>query len=307
MEQKRYHIIIASVVFAVLMWISVNLGYEYTIVRQIPIALENMKEGKALLYPIPKKVTVRFKGYGWQLAALYLAPDVRYYIDISTLSTEPFTITSRDLPEHVRFPIAIQPLDVKPETLLLALDDYKEKRIPIIHQVVLICREGYGQVGPIRVIPESVTIGGAKNIIELITEWKTVYKKYDNQRTPINDNLPLEDPPSYDIDVFPSSVQLQVDIQSFAEKAFSGIPVVAKSTPSNREVLFIPSKMDIVVRSGIDRLANLSQSDFQVFIDYSTLLQDSSGVITPTILIPDEIKVVRRSPERFQFIIRKKL
>jgi YbbR domain-containing protein len=307
MDQKRYHIVIASIIFAVVMWLAVNMGYEYTVVKHIPVVIENMKEGKALKYPIPKKVTVRFKGYGWQLAALGLMPEVKYGIDVSMLNSAGFAITSSDLVEHVKLPVAIQPLDVKPETLFLALDDYKEKRVPIISHVVLTCREGFGQVGQIRLVPESVLVGGAQNIIGAISQWRTIHHKFDNQRTSIDEELPLEDPPSYDLDVFPSSVRLRVDVQPFAEKTFTGIALIAKATPLNREVIFIPPKMDVIVRGGIDQLAKLSPMDFQITVMYTQLLQDSSGLVTPKLASPEGITVIRRIPERFQFIIRKKL
>src|ERR1051326_6099595 len=114
MENKRYHIVIASIVFAVATWFSVNLRSEFTVV------LANVKAGKALKYPVPKNITVHFRGIGWALAALLLSPDVTYYIDGSTLGPDNFTVTGRDLLEHIKLPVSLQVVEVKPETLLLA-------------------------------------------------------------------------------------------------------------------------------------------------------------------------------------------
>src|SRR5205809_355001 len=81
-----------------------------------------------LKYPVPKSITAHFRGTGWALAALYLSPDVTYYIDGSSLGPENFTVTGRELLEHIKLPVSLQVVEVKPETLLLALDDYIEKR-----------------------------------------------------------------------------------------------------------------------------------------------------------------------------------
>src|SRR5713101_4965378 len=114
MENKRYHIVIASIVFAVATWVSVNLRSEYTVVRHIPVVLANVREGRALRYPVPKSITVHFRGTGWALAGLYLSPDVRYFIDGSSLGTEGFTVTGRDLLEHIKLPVNLQVIEVKP-------------------------------------------------------------------------------------------------------------------------------------------------------------------------------------------------
>ena len=49
MENKRYHIVIASIIFAILTWISVNMRYDYTVVEQMPVFLENLKDRKSVV------------------------------------------------------------------------------------------------------------------------------------------------------------------------------------------------------------------------------------------------------------------
>src|SRR5260370_4242227 len=117
MENKRYHIVIASIVFAVATWFSVNLRSEYTVVQRIPVVMANVKAGKALKYPVPKSITVHFRGTGWALAALYLSPDVTYYIDGSSLGPENFTVTATELLEHIYLPVRLHVVEVTPEDL----------------------------------------------------------------------------------------------------------------------------------------------------------------------------------------------
>ena len=307
MEKKRYHIVIASIVFAVAAWISVNLRFEYTVAQQIPVVLENVKEGRALKYPVPKSITVHFRGTGWALSELYLSPNVKYFIDGSSLGPENFTVTGRDLPEHIRLPASLQVVDVKPETLMLALDEYKEKLVPILVHIATDYREGYGQVGAIRVTPESVKIGGTKKIIESVAEWPTVYRKFDNLRSTVDIALPLEEPLNYSVELFRLNARLQINVQPFAEKTFPGIRITASGVPPGREVIFIPSRIDLIVRGGIEQLARVSGSDFQATVDYQNLLEDSAGTVVPGLASPPDVKVISRKPDRFQFIIRKRL
>lgn len=307
MEKKRFHIVIASVIFAALTWLSVNMRDEYVVVKQMPVVLENMKEGKVLKYPIPKSVAVRFRGNGWSLAGLYLAPDVKYYIDVARIGSDQFMITGKDLLEHIKLPVSLQPLDVKPDTLLLALDNYREKKVPVVPRVVLEFKEGYGQVGATRVIPDSVILGGAGEALAPITAWPTSYRRFDDLRAPVDVELPLEESDSYSLDVPSQSVRFALDVEPFAEKPLAGIPIEATGTPSNREVIFIPPRMDMIVRGGIDQLKKVSSSDFQATVSYQSLVSDSTESVVPAVNGPEELKIVSRRPERFQFIIRKKL
>ena len=307
MENKRYHIVIASIVFAILTWVSVNMRDEYTIVRSMPVVLENLKEGKALKYPVPKTMNVRFHGNGWLLAGLYLLPDVKYFIDLSTVGTEDFMITAHDLMDHIKLPLAIQPIDVKPETLLLALDEYLEKRVPIVPHFSFEYHEGYGQVGLMQLAPESVSIAGSDHIISRITAWPTLYKKFDDIHSSLDMDVSLEDPANYSAEVYARTTHLTVNVQPFAEKTFSGVPIIAVAAPLNREVIFIPPKLDIILRGGIDQLAKLSLDDFRASVNYQSLVQDSADAVVPNLTVPGDVKVVNRKPERVQFIIRKRL
>jgi YbbR domain-containing protein len=307
MENKRYHIIIASIVFAVLMWFSINMGYEYTIVKHIPVILENRRDDRALRYPTPKSITVWFQGHGWQLAGLYFLPEIKYFIDLSSLTGDHFILTSRDFSEHVKIPPSIQPVDIKPETLVLAFDESREKKVPVIPRITISSPEGFGIVGPMKVTPESVLVSGSQHMIETVPAWSTEHLRFDNQRNPVDEQIGLVEPMNYAIDVTPRTVRLQIDIQPFAEKTFEGISLTVLGIPLNRDVIFIPPKMDVTARGSIDQLATLALENFQAKIDFQSLVEDSTGTVTPSLIVPEGVKIIHRSPERFQFIIRKKL
>lgn len=307
MENKRYHIVIAAILFAILTWVSANMRYDYTIVRMLPVILENQREGQTLKYPVPKNMTVRFHGNGWMLAALSFTPDMKYYIDLSSLSREPYVVTAEDVLEHIKLPVSVQVIDVKPDTLVLAVDDYREKRVPVNPRVVYTFHEGYGQVGTMKVAPESVLIGGTEQAISALREWPTVYRKLEELRGPVDIDLPLEESDSYAYALVEPHTHLSINVQPFAEKSYSGIPVTVVAAPPNKEVIFIPPRLDIIARGGIDQLAKLTTENFQATIDYQALVEDSANTIYPALQGPAGIKVVSRKPERFQFIIRSRL
>lgn len=305
--QKRLPVAAGAVIVAAALWVSVNMQAEYSVVKSVPVVFEEMKEGKAFRFPIPKAMSVRIRGTGWVVARLFLSPDVKYFINLSSVTSEPVIITAREIQNHVTLPADVAVVDVKPETLMVALSDYVEKRVPVSPRLVLGFHEGYGMVGDIRVEPDSVTIGGSPDDLREVASWNTQFRKYSDVRAPIAEEIPLEELPSYSFTVPVRTVRVSVGVEPFAEKVFAGIPVTAAGVPPGREVIFIPPRLDVVVRGGIEQLAAIRDDRFSATVDYSELERDSTGYVVPALRSPERVRVIERRPQRFQFIIRKRL
>lgn len=307
MTQRRFPVAIGAVLAALATWISVNLQNDYSIVKSVPVVFEDMREGKAFRYPIPRVMSVRIRAKGWVVARLFLSPDVKYFINLSSVGEEPVHITAREVQNHVTLPPDVTVVDIKPETLTVALADYYEKRVPVSPRIVLGFREGYGQVGPAKVEPESVSIGGTLEYLRGIRSWSTDFRRYDGVRAPIVEEIPLEELPNYSVRVHAGTVLVSVNVEPFAEKLFPGIPVSVSSVPDGSEVIFIPPRLDLVVRGGIEQLAAISGDRFSATVEFQDLARDSTGYVVPGLKIPGGVHVVERKPQRFRFIIRKKL
>jgi YbbR domain-containing protein len=305
--QKKLPVAIGALAAAAALWVSVNMQSEYSVVKSVPVVFEEMKEGKAFRYPVPKTMSVRVKGTGWVVARLFLSPDVKYFINLSSVSAEPVMITANEIQNHVTLPAEVTVVDVKPETLVVALSDYAEKRVPVLPRIVLGFHEGYGMVGDVRVEPESVTIGGCVEDLRDVLSWNTQFRKYSDVRAPIVEDIPLEMLPTWSYSVALKSVRVGVGVEPFAEKVFPGIPVSAVGVPPGREVIFIPPRLDVVVRGGIEQLAAIRDDRFTASVDYADLERDSTGFVVPALRSPERVRVIERRPQRFQFIIRKRL
>jgi YbbR domain-containing protein len=304
---KKLPVAVGAVLAALIAWLSVSMQGEYSIVKSVPVVFEDMKEGKAFRYPIPRMMSVRLRGKGWVVAGLFFSPDFRYFINLSSIGEEPLIITGKDLQNHVTLPVDVQVMDVRPDTLRLALADYYEKRVPVTTRMVLDFREGYGEVGPVQVSPESVTVGGTLEFLQGVSSWNTAFRRYSDIRAPIEEEIPLETLPNYSVSIPVKTVVVRVNVEPFAEKTFAGIPVNVVGVPPGLEVILIPPRLDIIVRGGIEQLSALSTGSFSAEVPYAGLERDSTGFVVPELRIPGGLKAVERQPARFQFIIRKRL
>ena len=305
MKNKNLHIAIFSTLFAVALWLSINMGYEYQTVVSVPLVLENIKPNRSLAKPVPLTVNVKIHASGWQLVGLYFVPDVRYVLDISDISNRFNFVTSKEIVERLKLPQGIQTVDIKPDTIMVVLDDKVKKTVPVEPVVAMTFREGYGVVGDIESIPDSITLTGAKDLLDKIDRWQTDPLVFSSLKSDVNARVGVSDTMSFSITPFPAAVTVQIDVQPIAEKSFKGIPVEVNQVPENRLVVLIPPKIDIIVRGGIEQVAAVEQKDFSSYIDYKSILLDTTGSIHPVVTTPKDIKIVRQDPERLQYVVRK--
>ena len=305
MKNKNFHVAIFSTLFAVLLWLCVNMGYEYQFAVAVPLVVDNLKPNRALVRPVPQTLNVKVRGTGWQMLGLSFMPDVRYVIDVGEISNRFNFATSRDMLERLKLPQGLHPIDIKPETIAVVLDEKVRKNVPLEPVVRLSFREGYGLVGDIKTNPDSVTLTGPRSLVERIARWQTEPLEFSNLKSGVNARADVSDTLSYTIVTSPTSVALQIDVQPTAEKMFKGIPVAMTQVPSNRLVVLIPPKIDIIIRGGIEQVAAASQKDFSAYIEYRSVLIDTTGSLQPIVTTPKNIRVVAMQPNHLQYVVRK--
>jgi YbbR domain-containing protein len=305
MKNKNIHIVIFSALFAVVLWLSVNMGYEYQSVISVPLVLDNIKPNRALARPLPSSINVKVRTSGWQLVGLSFVPEIPYVLDVGDISNRYNFATSKDITERLKLPQGIRTIDIKPETVAVVLDEKIKKTVPVEPLVRMSFRDGYGVVGDVRTMPDSVTLTGAKSLLDKIYQWQTERLEFSDLKSGVNTRVAVSDTFAFGITPTPSFVSLQFDVQPTAEKSFKGIPVEVNQVPGNRVVVLIPPRVDIIIRGGVEQIAAVEQKDFSAYIDYKSILLDTTGSLQAVVTTPRNIKVVKQQPERLQYVVRK--
>lgn len=306
MKKRNVHIILATTLFAILLWFSVSLSEHYQIHVAAPLVIQSLPPGKAISSKLPREVKLTFNDYGWRLAKLTWGSNIKWVIDLNTMPSHLTVLTLRDFSEQLGGRLGIQPISMTPESLHITLDELATKRIPVEARYTPTFRDGYGQVGWAIVQPETVSVSGARSILERIEAWPTAHQVFEQVRQPVDAVVPLNDSIS-SLTFSPDQVRLRLNVQQFAEKHFSEIPIELVSVPQNREIILSSSKLEVFVRGGIDQLSRVNSNSFRAVVDYRVILEDTSGFIQPEVIFPPGVQIVRRTPERLQYVIRKKM
>jgi YbbR domain-containing protein len=305
MKERHFHIAIFSTVFAVLLWLFVALTSEYQTTITLPLIIENLKPSRSLVKPLPATITAKVRGTGWQLLRLHSLPDSRYALDLSDISSRKRFITREDYQERLHIPVSVQVLEVRPETLTVVLEDRIFRKVPIVLKTDLSFREGYGIVGNVRISPDSAVLSGPESILGNIAEWSTKTLQYSNLKSGIETRIDLSDTLAFSVAVHPKNVTVQFEVQPTAEKSFQDVAIEVSHVPEDRTVVLIPPTIAFVIRGGVNQIAAVEMKDFRPYIDFKTILLDTTGKIKPSISGPRDIRIVKQTPEFIQYVVRK--
>ena len=158
MKPRRIHIVFAAILLGVFFWLSVNLREQYQVSIDAPLSIDGIPEGMAIRTPVPPELQLKFRGDGWRLAALLIGSEPRLHIPLSSLPPDNRIITINEVLDRIALSPEVQLIDINPDTVSIVLEHKKEKRLPVVPDVSITFRDGYGQVGPLSVSPDSVTV-----------------------------------------------------------------------------------------------------------------------------------------------------
>ena len=305
MKERFFSILFFSLFFGILVWISVNLGSEFQAVIEVPCAIENLPDDIAVSDALPSSLKIKVKGNGWAILQASVMPNLEFLLDFAHITAKDTLFFGTAIHERINFPGNLVVVSSAPESILIRVDQKISKTVPIIPIVHSQFRQGFDIVGPVKSIPEKVTLYGSRSLLSSIHNWSTKSITLFDVFAPTSVGVQLSDSMQLEIEKNVATATIEFDVQTIAERTFKNIPISVNLVPSNREVFIIPNSITIIVRSGVYTISQISEKNFSAYIDYKDILLDTSGYIVPTFILPEHVKIVQMQPEHLQYVIRK--
>ncbi len=282
-------VISLCILAACVLWFAFSMQEEYVQILEFPTELRNLPEDKALAAVPPSSVRIQLEGEGIQILRLYYnTPSLP--IDVANESVD-LGLTAPEIVKNV----SIQ--TVTPRTVSLNVEDRIWRRVPIEPRVNMEFIAGYRMIGRVEAIPDSVTIAGARSIVEGIASWPTERRNLGAMRDSLHAPVALSDSlaPLLEMDI--SEVIVHADIQAFTE-ARRIVPVQAVGLPAGVEVTFEPPVVEVTYQVPLSQYDAVMEADaFYAFVPYSDIVRDVQGRVFPMLHLPEGMEV--RSP-RFE-------
>jgi YbbR domain-containing protein len=302
----KYHIVIASLLLSLVLWLSLNLNQTYEIEKPIPIKI-NINKPFAVSGNIPLNLDVKFKGVGWNLVRLFTSLNLEFNYDIMARKNEQFIILTKEYLENSLG--SAQNLNIAavyPETLFVDIKDYEEKYVKLLPRVDIECKEGYQVVGKPIVEPDSIKIGGAVDILRNLKYVYTQEQSFKNVNAGIIKNVNVSDSLSNIIWHSQNEVRLTINIELTAQKEFRDIEIKIPNIPPDKEVLLIPQNITVQLKGGVNQLSAVDAGKINAIIDFRSILNDTTGALTPVFSLPEGCVVTSVKPDKIQYVIKKK-
>ncbi len=303
--RKQIFLIIYSVIFAVFLWLSVSLNFLYNINIKIPLDVK-LRDNQALADDLPGEIEVVLRGRGWDLLGMWFSKDLNYILDLSSVKRNLKLSIQQTIGEKINLPSDVTVVGAYPDTLNIDFDNISTKYVRVKNNVTISLKEGYEIVGSPKITPDSVKITGAASVLSKIKYISTEKKEYKSINSNLNVDISLSDSMSNLVKIEPRMVKIFYIIELAAEKKFEDLNIMIKNVPRDKEVLLIPPNLTLSLRGGVDLLTKISPSDFKISIDYDMIEKDTLGSVTPNIEIPENLTLINFTPQKFQYIIKRK-
>jgi YbbR domain-containing protein len=300
--RKKLNIFIASVIFAIILWGSISLSDIFYTNVDVKLTLTNLPSGYTTGSPLPEKIQLRVKGQGWRLVSINVGPETEFRVSVGGDSGRQ-NINLYDYLESNRWLLSdVEIINISPDSIRFFIERIITKKLPVISGLDLEFKPGYGLASDIIFKPDSVLVSGPLSLLKNMTEIKTGDKLLTalDSRTETEVNLPWMNGFNYNANL----IEVILDIQRIVDKQFENISVDVIDIPPRKEVVLLPNKIGFNVRGGIEILGKLKPDQFRAYVRYQSLVQDTTGSVTPVLEMPKNVTLQFLKPDRLRYVIR---
>ena len=301
-----------SFLIAFIFWFFIKSEDNYLVSQKIPLVARNLQEQKTYKEEVPDHIIVTMRGSGrsfiWLTLFENFYDDYRAILDLSSIADEyNFDLNNyyRENPTKIVLPTSLD-LEfievVSPRNIIINLDQYLVKKVPIKSQLLVSTEPGYVQVGDPLFSPDSISIGGPQEIVNDIEFVKTEKDTFLNLNVSVEDDLFIINPNKL-VDFDPKKVGGYINIQPISETIITSIPVNLINKPNNVEVFVNPSTVSLTIVGGLNQVANTLPQDILVTIDFRDWRPDKQ-FYSPKIDIPNNLfKWENLSPNNLEILV----
>jgi YbbR domain-containing protein len=303
--RKSIFIYISSLVFAIVLWLYINLNLVYNISVSIPLDIK-LSKTQALANDLPGSVDVSLKGKGWDLLGLVLSKSIILNLDLTNYKKDTKINISQSINELLNLSTNVVIVSVNPDAIDINFDNFTSKMVKIKNMVNVVPKDGYLIINSPKIVPDSVKVSGAISIIGKIKFLPTEIMNVENVNSGFTRTIKIFDTLNNIIKIEPKTVTITYNIELSAEKNIEDVNVIISNVPQDKEVLLIPPKLKLYLRGGVEQLAKINPEEIFAGIEYKQIENDSLGFVSPKISLPVDVTVIKYEPQKFQYIIKKK-
>lgn len=301
--KNRINIVIVSVIFSIILWISVSLSNNYNATIEVKLRIINLPEGFTTGSRLPEKIILKLKGKGWKLTAANLGSETEFQVSAKKDSGWIKLNLKDSFIDNPWLSSDMEVVAISPDTLSFFVEKVVKKKLKIVPDLNISCKNGFGLASPVYIYPDSVFVYGPANLLSQNPTIKTEFKTFINLDNKVTENIEIRD--MQGIKFENNLTRIYLNVQRIVEQNFNNIPVLMKDIPKDRDVILLPNKVSVGIRGGIEYLGKISTDQFHLYVNYRDVVLDSIGSINIRYELPENVNLIYIKPENLKYIIKK--
>lgn len=274
-------LLVTSLLIAVVSWFLSNLSKTYSGVLSVPVVAESNLQGHSRESSNSAVVSARCRATGYRLLAEGTRKSrrpVKVHVeraDIRRSSGDRFYVTANVMNNYVQeiFGDKASVEAFLTDTLFFTFPAENHKRVPVNVTGNFSYRSQYMASGPLRLVPDTVTVYGEQARLDLVDHVSTVPLLLDDVHETQQGNVRLRR--SKGVRMSEDLVSYELPVSRYVELR-SDLPVTAKNVPAGRHLLIFPSRATVILRCTFPVGRDPFES-FEVNIDYNDFASSLSG------------------------------
>ncbi len=282
-------------------WLNINLEKEFETNIIVPIEVSRIRSGYTLLNEIPQKAKIKVKAKGKALIFSDFVNALYFDLDFSDVKdTKQITLRKKILENKTGNLIDLKSV-IYPTKIFAELDSLVFKTIPVKIRSEFSLAPGYIESGEFVVNPEKITISGP---LKKINKIKTLYTKRSldsNLTSDFEKTVPIIKKDTSSIKYSHSELHLYQKIVKKGTNVIKKL-ITLKNKPRNKNININPIAVEIEITGPVNELIDITQNDFDVYIDCNKLKKSDKKVkISSTSKIPLKWRLLNEEVQLIEF------
>lgn len=306
---KGFLVFLLFVTMASAFWMIRVLNDDYEVKLSIPVRLYNVPKGVIITRNLPAQLIVKIKDRGTALLGYIFnqdfSPVLVNFNDYKDDNSGQVQVLTSELEKN--FLTQLSPsthiLSTQPEQMEYIYCKGEYRRVPIqITGTVKAAHQFY--LSDTIIQPTYVLAYAPRNILDKLNVAVTqpIFLNDINDKVSQTVAIRSENGVRY----YPSSVKVTFQSDILSERTIE-VPIQGIRFPSDKRLLTFPSKVNVSFQVGSVKYKQIKPSDFAIEIPYEMLLNYTKEKYPLTLTkIPTEVRNVRISPEKVDFLIEHK-
>ena len=307
LNKKKVKVFSLFLLCSFLAWFISNLSETYESRAYFTLNYRNLPDSLLLGKNSDNSIEAKLRTSGFQFL-YYKIFKSRMDIDVSEVEFQNggYVLSEETLKRQMDQQLSqnISLLDLDRNSLEVDLYKVDSKKIPIKAKLGLQLEQNYILDGKIKITPDSIEVKGPSNEIDTIKSIKTSLLQLNNVNADFSNEVGLVFPKGLDNSIFSiGRVTVSGKVSKFSEKVFE-VPIQVINIPEGYQIKTFPDVVTILCKATIERLKEISASDFEIVADYSQLMgSESSTLFLKITESPQKVYDVKLEDNTVNFVL----